>query len=111
MFDGLDGMDKANALYLAIILAYANGIANKAMDWMDDSGEAPVVTDGRIYSRRSVDQIRAEIERMWIIGVALPGIANCLDLSTAEVAAHLDVMRKSSYYDLGKRRPERAVAR
>ena len=92
------------AEYLPVILAYASGIAQKAIDADDGSGAAPHVTPLVARSQAEVLRMRATIERMWLANHDREEIRRCVGISDTEFDAHLAEMRASTFYDI-KRSP------
>jgi hypothetical protein len=91
--------DVIDADYLAIILAFAEGLAEEMVHRYD--GSTPVLMHGAsIRTPTEVERIRSDIARLWARGHVAADIAEVLKLVEGEVAEHLDAMRGNPLYGL-----------
>lgn len=86
--------------YLPVILAFAGGLADRAMHAYDGSG-IPRISGANIRTEPEVARIRRDIEARWLRGFTGPEeIAKLLWLDEDEVAYHLVEMSKSTVWDI-----------
>ncbi|HMS73498.1 MAG TPA: hypothetical protein PKB03_10740, partial [Baekduia sp.] len=90
------------AEYVAVILTFAGGLAERVVDTYDGSGQAPIITDNAttVMSVRDEYELRREIERLKQRGHGDAEIAAAVGLSLDAIDDHVAAMRESSFYDL-----------
>lgn len=100
------------AEYLPVILVYASGLAESAIQVYEGDGERPYVLGNGARSAQEVLRLRREIERLWLEGHQPDEIARLLAVTADETRDHLAEMRRSTLYDVkrpggyrGKRAP------
>jgi predicted GIY-YIG superfamily endonuclease len=90
--------------YLAIILAFAGGLANEMVAAYDGHGGAPLLVDGAtVRTAADLDRIRSDLNRLYLRGhVRIGELSQYTGLDTDEVLLHLDAMGQSGLYDVGR---------
>ena len=97
--------------YLPVILAFAEGLAEDAVDAYDDSGAPPeLVLDGLGFCGvRELAALRAEIHRLIQARHSRENIALWLHLPMEEVEFHLEAIAAENAGSSGKRRSDRSL--
>lgn len=84
--------------YLAMIVAFASGLADEMLHAYDGSGEAPRLRYGEVRTPSEIDRMRRDIERLWGNWHSIDEIARLLRLQREEVEDQLALMNESTIH-------------
>ena len=92
--------------YLAVILAFAGGLANELAAAYDGDGKAPLLINGTtIRTTTEIERIRSDLNRLYVAGhTNIMELSQYTGLDPDEIEHHLTAMRKSPVYDVSRQR-------